>query len=102
MCPHFREELGENPDVCCSASQVMLMKSQYEQAKTLLGNCPTCYDNWKKNFCASTCSPRMSDFVKVTKTTTQEKQMCGGMLDGKAERLLNRDLSFSIRATSGK
>ena len=81
VCPHFREELGEDPSVCCSVSQVMSMKANYEQAKTILGTCPTCYDNWKKNFCASTCHPQMSDFIKVTQTRNITKQACGGALD---------------------
>ena len=60
---------------------VTMMKSQYEQARAILGTCPTCYDNWRKNFCASTCHPRMSDFVKVTKTYDGPKERCGGQLD---------------------
>ena len=47
------------------------MKKNFELPKGLIGQtCPTCYYNFRKNFCDVTCHPRQSNFVRVDKVAT--------------------------------
>ena len=77
-CPHFREDPNVcdqkdpnncNPKVCCTKRQIESMggKEGFALAKQFLNNCPTCYLNWRKNFCASTCSPVQNKFLRISK-----------------------------------
>jgi len=66
VCPHLLPEDGSVPDLCCSLSQLEDMKKNFELPKGLIGQtCPTCYHNFRKNFCDVTCHPRQSNFVRV-------------------------------------
>ena len=81
VCPHFREDLGEDPYVCCTPFQIESLKYGYNQAEGILGSCPTCFANFKKNFCGSTCHPQMASFSKATKIHRGKKEACGGRPD---------------------
>ncbi|XP_035212713.1 NPC intracellular cholesterol transporter 1-like isoform X1 [Stegodyphus dumicola] len=64
ICP---DVLRESNVLCCDAEQVIHLKKNLEIAATLgLGRCPSCITNFKKNFCQFACSPKQSDFLKVT------------------------------------
>ena len=81
-CPHLRDQLGEwsndtiitggkihydvNPKLCCTRRQVEIMANSFITAEGLLGRCPVCYANWRKNFCASTCMAGNVEFLKVS------------------------------------
>lgn len=68
ICPHLMPEDGSVPDLCCSLGQLQAIKSNFQIAKTLLDRgCPTCYYNFRKNFCDMTCHPRQDQFVRVDK-----------------------------------
>lgn len=78
-CPHLRTEFEQdpaqnaaNPRVCCTKRQVQIMESSFGQANDLMGRCPTCYANWRKNFCATTCLPGNYEFLKIA--TEQEEE----------------------------
>ncbi|XP_054721717.1 NPC intracellular cholesterol transporter 1-like isoform X2 [Uloborus diversus] len=64
ICP---DVLQESNLLCCSAEQIYKLQQNLEVPATLgLGRCPSCISNFKKNFCQFACSPRQSDFLKVT------------------------------------
>jgi hypothetical protein len=73
ICPHLIPEDGSVPDLCCSPSQLRDIKENFAITKNLLDRgCPTCYYNFRKNFCDLTCHPRQSRFVRVDNMTTGE------------------------------
>ena len=78
-CPHFREEYGEDPKVCCTPRQIKDMNKKFGIARQLLNSCPTCFLNFRKNFCASTCSPVQKNFLKVSENNIikRKKEPCG-------------------------
>ena len=62
---------GSVPDLCCSLEQLKDIKTNFELPKGLLGNtCPTCYHNFKKNFCDISCHPKQSNFVRIDEKVT--------------------------------
>ena len=62
ICPH----LTTQPSLCCSLNQLQDMKKSYELPAALIAQtCPTCYFNFRKNFCDLTCHPHQSEFVRV-------------------------------------
>ena len=63
-------EDGSMPSLCCSLSQLEDIKANFELPKGLLGNCPTCYHNFRKNFCDISCHPHQSRFVRVDENVT--------------------------------
>ena len=74
LCPEFLDH-DKNPLLCCGHEALVQMSESYELPKTLgLGRCPSCWHNWRKTFCHSTCSPRQSKFMTVTKTSAYEEQ----------------------------
>ena len=63
-CPHLYT--GGEQDLCCSLKQLMDLKINFVTPQTLIEpTCPTCYYNFKKNFCDMTCSPDQSMFVRA-------------------------------------
>ena len=73
-CPDFLIE-EDDPLLCCGHDALELLAESYEMPKTLgLGRCPSCWNNWRKTFCHSTCSPRQSKFLSVTKSSPYEEQ----------------------------
>ena len=69
-CPHLREQLGPNPQVCCTKRQIEIMQKSFGQAVDLLARCPVCYANWIKNFCATTCMPGNVEFIQISRNET--------------------------------
>ena len=63
-CPHLREDLGGDLRLCCSPAQLKDLKSNYAMAKPFLERCPTCFYNFRKNFCDMTCRPDQCLFLK--------------------------------------
>lgn len=85
-CPHMVSELeAYGGKVCCSKVQVEVMAKAFTQAEQLLGRCPTCFSNWRKNFCSSTCSPDSASFLNVTRTRTLPVAKCGGTVHDPGE-----------------
>ena len=79
-CPHFNSsEYSKNPKFCCTPRQIKDMAKGFGVARQLLDKCPTCYLNFRKNFCASTCSPVQSKFLQVSEKNVikGKKEPCG-------------------------
>ena len=78
-CPHFKDQYGSDPKVCCTPRQIEDMNDGFAIAKQLLDKCPTCFLNFRKNFCASTCSPVQSKFLEVASKNIRygPKEPCG-------------------------
>lgn len=69
ICPELMAD-DDNPLLCCGAEQINEMRENFEVPLSLgLSRCPSCLHNWRTNFCQLTCSPRQSDFLRVTNTT---------------------------------
>lgn len=63
----FISGISESNLLCCDAEQVEQLRDNLEIAATLgLARCPSCLSNFRKQFCEFACSPRQSDFMKVT------------------------------------
>ena len=61
----FRTDFGPEPGVCCSESQIDDLLYNFDQGKIFLGRCPTCYYNFRMNFCDMTCRPDQSKFLRA-------------------------------------
>ena len=67
-CPHLYEG-GQPQALCCSKRQLMDLKTNFVTPQQIIEPiCPTCYYNFKKNFCDLTCRPDHSKFVRVDHT----------------------------------
>jgi len=65
-CPHLYDELTATGEVnlCCSTRQLRDLQSNFGMVSAFLaGTCPTCWYNFRKNFCDLTCSPKQASFV---------------------------------------
>ncbi len=65
-CPHFYNDLGPDPNqwpLCCEINQVDALYENFVLPESLLVRCPTCLDNFKKQFCDLTCRPDQSLFL---------------------------------------
>ena len=54
----------EKPELCCSESQIDDLLQNFGPAAALLERCPTCYYNFRMNFCDMTCRPDQNKFLK--------------------------------------
>jgi len=64
VCPHLMQD---DLRLCCSTRQLKDLKQNFILPENLLGRCPACLANFRKNFCDLTCRPDQSLFVNVTK-----------------------------------
>lgn len=55
---------------CCDALQLRWLQSMMTVPDQLLGSCPACNHNFRNIFCNMVCSPKQSDFIAVTSTTS--------------------------------
>ena len=52
--------------LCCSTRQLRDLQTNFQMVSVFLAaTCPTCYWNFRKNFCDLTCSPDQASFVKA-------------------------------------
>ena len=69
LCPALFE--GHNDlmaPLCCNKEQILILNEDLKKAEALIGNCPSCYFNFRNMWCHMTCSPNQADFV-IAKTT---------------------------------
>ncbi|KHN80510.1 Niemann-Pick C1 protein [Toxocara canis] len=64
LCPHLYQD-GEN-EFCCDGAQLEHLASQMTLPRQLLSRCPSCFANFIQLWCDFTCSPRQSDFLRIT------------------------------------
>lgn len=64
----FRQ-FGETPKLCCSEGQLEDLNANFKLAENFLGRCPTCFYNFRMNFCDMTCRPDQSRFLEPKYTT---------------------------------
>ncbi|GER42076.1 patched family protein [Striga asiatica] len=53
-------------NVCCTAEQFDVLRTQIQQAIPFVVGCPACLRNFLNLFCELTCSPNQSQFINVT------------------------------------
>ncbi|BGP36957.1 niemann-Pick type C-related protein 1 [Rhodotorula kratochvilovae] len=58
---------------CCTLGQLETLEASLAQAEPLLASCPACRNNFRRFYCAFTCSPDQSLFLAVTATQTLSK-----------------------------
>lgn len=58
---------------CCDDEQMENFASSIEQAYALLGRCPSCMDNFARQYCDFTCHPQQSSFVEILATNETNK-----------------------------
>ena len=57
--------------LCCSTRQLRDLETSFAIPKQFLeATCPTCWYNFRKNFCDMTCSPHQASFVKADRIVT--------------------------------
>ena len=78
---------GEDPAVCCSEAQIDDLLNNFGQAKAFLGRCPTCYYNFRMNFCDMTCRPNQNKFLKPEVISGNYSKECGHPNEGKIKAL---------------
>ena len=53
------------PDLCCSEQQLKSVQTNFALPQAIIErSCPTCYYNFRKNFCDMTCHPQQSRFIE--------------------------------------
>ncbi|XP_045451806.1 NPC intracellular cholesterol transporter 1 homolog 1b-like [Melitaea cinxia] len=57
---------------CCDSEQIMDTHRSLLLADGILGRCPTCFANFKRQICEMNCSPDQSLFVDVTEDLTPD------------------------------
>lgn len=53
-------------NVCCTAEQFSILRTQVQQAVPFLVGCPACLRNFLNLFCELSCSPNQSLFINIT------------------------------------
>ncbi|XP_078448414.1 uncharacterized protein LOC144716987 isoform X2 [Wolffia australiana] len=69
LCP------GITGNVCCTADQFEVLRTQVQQAIPFLVGCPACLRNFLNIFCELSCSPNQSLFINVTSLMKVNKTM---------------------------
>jgi len=65
VCPHLYAN-GEPQNLCCGLRQLKDLQENFILPQSIIeAPCPTCYYNFRKNFCDMTCSPDQSLFVRA-------------------------------------
>ncbi len=70
VCPHLARELRSpqgSIKLCCDTAQLLDIESSFQLPDNLMGRCPACLANFRKNFCDLTCRPDQSKFANITK-----------------------------------
>ncbi|XP_067666141.1 NPC intracellular cholesterol transporter 1-like [Haliotis asinina] len=66
-CPDFSHETN----TCCDSHQLSWLQALLAVPDQILGPCPACQYNFRNVFCNMVCSPKQSDFIAVTGTSSQ-------------------------------
>ena len=56
VCPHLTRSSSE-VNFCCNGEQIRELASSLATPAAMLGRCPACLENFRRNFCDLTCSP---------------------------------------------
>jgi Niemann-Pick C1 protein len=63
--------MADEPDLCCSTRQLRDLKTNFVTPQQFIeATCPSCWYNFRKNFCDLTCSPDQATFVKADSYVT--------------------------------
>lgn len=67
----FCKELvtGDDPRVCCTIEQVLIINAELMAYQGLFNRCPSCFENWRQFYCNYNCGPNQSEFIIVKNTT---------------------------------
>ncbi|XP_062520603.1 NPC intracellular cholesterol transporter 1-like isoform X2 [Corticium candelabrum] len=66
FCPNLYD--GHDTATCCSYDQFQALVSNMQYPAPMYSRCPSCWQDYRDLFCASTCDPHMSKFIQVQRT----------------------------------
>lgn len=69
LCPSLNVLDNIDDGLCCGETQIKNFLDQMQQARALIGGCPSCLINFSQLFCDLTCNPHQASFVQVTKSS---------------------------------
>ena len=63
LCPWYAK--GSETKVCCDKNMLKTLKSSILPAQNFLQRCPSCFTNFMRLFCATTCDPNAATFMDL-------------------------------------
>ena len=75
VCPWYVGNTSHSTYTCCNEDQMNTLKTSLKLAQQQLGRCPSCYQNFRDVFCATTCDPSNSLFMDVSKMYPDNKSI---------------------------
>ncbi|CAG7836043.1 unnamed protein product [Allacma fusca] len=78
-CPELVEQYGNK--TCCAPSQIVALVENLALPGRIIGRCPSCFYNFRQNFCHLTCSPLQSTYMVPAETTGEEPNVVITKLD---------------------
>ena len=63
LCPWYAK--GKDTKICCDENMLLTLKDTITPAKNFLQRCPSCFTDFMKLFCATTCDPDAASFMDV-------------------------------------
>ena len=73
VCPWYVSKKPNSTYTCCNLEQMNTLQTSLKLAQQQLGRCPSCYQNFRDVFCATTCDPSNSLFMDVNQLYTDNK-----------------------------
>ena len=72
--PVASTEPDAEPYFCCDQENIGEMAASLVLASSQFARCPVCYYNFRQSICQMSCSPRQSDFMKITNLTSADSK----------------------------
>ena len=64
LCPWYAK--GNETKACCDKNMLETLKKSILPAQNFLQRCPSCFTNFMRLFCATTCDPNAASFMDVS------------------------------------
>ncbi|QDZ19863.1 SSD domain-containing protein [Chloropicon primus] len=75
-CPALYSAFGgKDGEYCCAESQIQTLYTKMQLLHQIVLGCPACDHNFKHLWCWMTCAPYQEEFLNVTKTTGNGKDV---------------------------
>ena len=63
LCPWYAK--GKDTKICCDKNMLETLKESILPAQNFLQRCPSCFTDFMRLFCATTCDPNAATFMDV-------------------------------------
>lgn len=64
-CAELFADGGNQPEVCCSAEQLMTIQYSIQMMNQMFQNCPSCAADFREIYCHFSCAPNQNEFVEI-------------------------------------